>query len=120
MGRSPEITKESRHPSSSIRKARRNPTICLRVVNLAVVNGAGYVEWGYTLGWVLGTNDGGHCGTASEYHIDPFLWVQWQPKSGSPHCTKWFEESQTGQLWPINLKDQNSDTVWSYSYRGTQ
>lgn len=85
---------------------------CDRVTSLAVFNGSGLVEWGWTLGWMPGA-----CGDV--YVTSPTTFYTWQPIGGSFHCARVAGNGQ-GTFFTLMLKDENSDTTWSVSKDGTQ
>jgi len=58
------------------------------------------------------------CGSTTNYHVNPERFALWKSVNGPPHCRP--ESEMANGDWSINLKDQNSDTTWSYSFEGTQ
>jgi len=91
---------------------------CSRVSSISVGNNNGFVEWGWLLGWLVGTNDGGNCGQSSTYHQEPVRFAFWAPINGGYHCQPEGEVSG-GFDHGISLRDADSDTVWQYLYETT-
>lgn len=92
---------------------------CDRVSAIFVQNSNGYVEWGWTLGWLPGGEHGGICGSDSTYWTSPKSFVAWRPINGSEHCRKEFGNAE-GQYFSISILDANQDQTWAYYKEGTQ
>jgi hypothetical protein len=90
---------------------------CTRVTSLAIKSvGSGIVEWGWWLGYQLGPNDGGYC-PSTVYATSPRQFVFYRPINGANHC-QLYSSVSASQFRVFSLKDDNSDTVWSFGSGG--
>jgi hypothetical protein len=91
---------------------------CARISTVNVLNGFnGFIEWGWSLGYLWSTAEGGDC-PATVYHSSPERFVVWRPNNGSIHCRPNEGALVSGGRKEFKLRDENQNTVWTYSFDG--
>lgn len=85
---------------------------CGRITAHTVINGNGFFEYGWILGWDF-------CGAANNYRDIPFGFVAYAPINGSYNCID--IGTMNNNVWRnMAVRDQNSDTVWGAYKDGVQ
>jgi hypothetical protein len=91
---------------------------CARISTVNVLNGInGFIEWGWSLGYLWGQVDGGDC-LNTVYHSEPERFVIWRPNNGAVHCRPNEGSLVSGGRKQFMLRDTDQDTVWNYSFDG--
>jgi hypothetical protein len=95
---------------------------CDRVSSEGVINGTGYVELGWSLGFIPGQSANnkysgpGACDD-SDYFANPQVFETWTPIGGGYHCRHLGQET-TG-FHNVKAYDNNEDGTWSMAEGGS-
>ena len=93
---------------------------CGRISAVNVLNGTnGFVEWGWSLGYLWDTEVGGSCPN-TVYHDQPERFVVWRPNNGSVHCRPNEGTLTSGNRDDFTLRDTDQDETWGYYLDGLQ
>jgi hypothetical protein len=93
---------------------------CARISTVNVLNGFnGFIEWGWSLGYLWGQSDGGDC-ASTVYHSSPVKFVIWRPNNGSVHCRPNEGTLISGGRSEFTLRDTDQNTIWTYGFEGNE
>lgn len=90
---------------------------CERVSSMAIIaSGGGSVEWGWSLGYLWGTDALGNCGSTTTYYSMPTLFADYRLNGGQEHCRKEGELTYSEVSRTFSLKDHDANTVWELGF----
>jgi len=95
---------------------------CARIssVNIHSGTGNGFIEWGWSLGYLWDTSVGGACPSGTVYHSSPTRYVIWRPNNGGYHCRPNEGSVTSGNRKRFALRDTDQDTEWVYVLEGLE